>query len=256
MVMAAGLCFASSAMAQEMACWFVPGSNGAKSKAITEALTKESGITISPRVATNYPEIFKALSENKDALAYVGSFAATLLNARGLAVPLVQKIDGKEMYSGVMIYPKGGDAAAILRDSPADISFATGASSGESSAKAATAGKAAIGVKNHMAAANAVKAGKAKAAFVKNYWWDANKDKFPDFQMHEIPGISVTKCPDNVLMAASSVPQEVRDKVIKAAVAAKEAFGATRMEPFDAAKLDFPLELMTKGGIDPKTYAW
>lgn len=256
MVIAAWLCFATPSSAQDMVCWFVPGSDGAKCKAITEALTKESGLTITPRVAANYPEIFKAFSENKDALVYAGSFAAAMLTARGLATPLVQKVDGKEMYSGVMIYPKSGESAAILRDSPTDISYAVGASSGESSAKAATGGKASVGVKDHMAAANAVKAGKAKAAFVKNWWWEANKDKFPDFGMAEIAGISVKKCPDNLLMASASVPSDIRAKVTAAAQAAKDSFGATAMAQFDGANLDFPLELMQKGGIDPKTYAW
>ena len=156
----------------------------------------------------------------------------------------------------MLIYPKGGDPAAILRDSPADISFAVGASSGESSAKAATGGKAAIGVKDHMAAANALKAGKAKAAMVKNHWWSANKSKFPDFEMYEVPGISVSKCPDNLLLASSTVKPETRATLIKAAMAAKDAFGATSMAPFDLSKLDFPLELMTQGHIDPKAYAW
>lgn len=256
MVMAASMCLATAVMADEMVCWFVPGSDGAKCKVITAALTKESGVTITPRVATTYPEIFKALSEKKDALVYAGSFAAALLKARDLIVPLVQKIDGKELYAGVMIYPQGGDPAAILRDNPTDVSFAIGASSGESCAKAATGGKAAIGVKDHMAAANALKAGKAKAAVVKNHWWNANKDKFPELQMYEIPGVSVAKCPDNLLLASCSVKPELRDTLVKAAIASKDAFGAIRLEAFDVAKLDFTLELMAKGGIDPKAYAW
>ncbi len=254
-VLAAGLWLATSVMAQEMICWFVPGSEGPKCKIITEALTRESHLTITPRVAISYQEIYKALSERKEALVYAGSFAATLLNDRNLVVPLVQKIDGKEFYMGLMIYPKGADPTAILRDNPAEISFATGASSGESSAKAATAGKASIGVKDHQAAVNAVKAGKAKAALVKNHWWEANKNKYPDFQMYEIPGISEAKCPDNILMASSSVKPEIREKLAEAAKAAKDAFGAIRMDPFDAVKLDFSKELMTKGGIDSRTYS-
>lgn len=255
-VVAAWLCLATASMAQELVCWFVPGSDGAKSKTVTEALTKESGLTITPRVAGSYPEIFKALAEKKDALVYSGSFSAALLNARGLAVPLAQKIDGKEMYSGVMIYPQGGDPMAILKDNPTEISFAKGASSGESSAKAATGGKASIGVKDHAAAVNAVKAGKAKAAFVKNWWWEANKDKYQDFQMKEIEGISEKKNPDNLLMASSATSQDIRDKVTKAALASKEAFGATAMTQFDVAQLAYSLELMKKGGIDPGTYSW
>lgn len=247
---------ANSAMAQDLTCWFTPGSDGAKSKAITDALSKESGLTISPRVAANYPEIFTAFTEKKDALVYAGSFAATMLNARGLAVPLTQKIDGKELYAGVLIHPQGSNPVAILTDSPADISYAIGASSGESSAKAATGGKAAIGVKDHMAAVNAVKAGKAKGAVVKDYWWEANKDKFPEYQAYEIPGVSVKKNPDNILMASASLPTDTRDKIIKAAMASQGAFGATRIDTLDASKLNFSQELMTKGGINPQTYTW
>jgi ABC-type phosphate/phosphonate transport system substrate-binding protein len=257
LVLTALLCSATWSMAQDMVCWFVPGSDGAKSKTITEALSKGSGLNITPRVASNYPEIFKAFTENKNAdLVYGGSFSAALLSARGLAIPLVQKVDGKELYSGVMIYPQGGEPMAILRDNPVDISYAVGASSGESSAKAATGGKASIGVKDHVAATNAVKAGKAKAAFVKNWWWEANKDKYKEFAMSEIPGISEKKFTDNLLMASASIPQDVREKVTSAALTAKVAFGATAMAQFDSAQLDFTLEMMKKGGIDPKIYAW
>ena len=103
---------------------------------------------------------------------------------------------------------------------------------------------------------NAVKAGKAKAAFVKNWWWEANKDKYQDFRMKEIEGVSEKKNPDNLLMASSSTSQEIRDKVTKAALASKEAFGATAMTHFDVAQLAFSLDLMKKGGIDPGTYSW
>ena len=246
----------SQAWGQGLTCWFVPGSEGPKCKVITDALAKDSGVAITPRVAGSYTEIFKAFGEKKDALVYAGSFASALLTARKLAVPLVQRVDSKEYYGGVMIYPKGGNPAAILKGNAAEISFATGASSGESAAKAATGGKANIPVKDHMAAANAVKAGKAKAAFVKNWWWEANAAKFPDLQMHEVPGVSDRKNPDNILLVSTSVNDELRARLLKAGLGAKEAFGATKMERFDLKGLAFSQGLMTKGGINPLTYAF
>lgn len=247
---------AAQAGAQDLTCWFPPGYNGASAKAITDALSSGSGLAISPRVATGYPEILRAFADKSPELAYVGSFVSALLNARGLSVPIVQKIDGNELYSGIMIYPKGGDPAAILKASPAEVSYSIGASSGESSAKAATGGKASIGVKDHLAAANAVKAGKAKAAFVKNTWWEANKDKFPEFAVYEVAGVSVRKNPDNILQASVGVSADARAKIQKAAAGAPAAFSAQRMDPFDPAKLSFSLDLMAKGGLDPKSYAF
>jgi ABC-type phosphate/phosphonate transport system substrate-binding protein len=170
---------AVNSFSQSLTMWFPPGSDGAKSKAITVALSANSGLTISPRIAVSYSEIYREFASKKEGLVYAGSFAGAALTTLGVITPLVQKIDGKELYCGVLVYPKTDDPVTILSTFPAEISFATGASSGESSAKAATAQKANVGVKDHLAAANAVKAGKARAAVVKNYWWDANKDKFP-----------------------------------------------------------------------------
>ena len=162
-------------------CWFPPSwkIKGSNARAITEALSSTSGLDIKPRIAKSYPEILEAFSSEGNSLVYVGSFVQAIINARNLGTALVQSKNGKELYSGIMVYPEGGDPEAILKNSPDQIAFTLGASSGESSAKAATGGKASIGVANHGAASNAVIAGKAKAAVVKNWWWEANKAKFP-----------------------------------------------------------------------------
>ncbi len=244
--------------ADAITCWFPPGwkTKGVKAKAITTALTKESGIKVRPRIAKSYPEILRAFDSDKAALVYVGSFVQTIIHARGLGTPLVQNINGKELYSGIMVYPKGQDPQAILKNYPEQIAFTIGASSGESSAKAATDGKASIGVANHGAAAGAVKAGKAKAAVVKNWWWEANKQKFPMLEVYRVPTVSVEKNPDNVLTASKAVATESAEKITKAAIAAKNAFGAKEMVPFDKSRIDFSLSLMKKGKIDPMTYSW
>jgi len=241
---------AGNTFSQSLTMWFAPGADGAKCKAITDAISSNSGLTVTPRIAVNYSEIYRTFSAKQEGILYAGSFAGATLTTRGVITPLLQKIDGKELYCGVLIYPKAEDPAKILSSFPADISFAIGASSGESSAKAATAQKANIGVKDHMAAVNAVKAGKAKAAVVKNFWWDANKDKFPEFALYEIPGISVNKNPDNIIMISSSTNKAVQEKITQAVLKSQAAFGATKFSAVDASAFQFSIELMKKAGID------
>lgn len=257
-VMVALFAFSSVAIASDITCWFPAGwkTKGKMARDITNALSSKSGITIKPRIARNYPEILKAFDSKKPTLVYVGSFVQAIIAARNLGTPLVQNINGKELYSGIMVYPKGQDPKAILNDNPEEIAFAVGASSGESSAKAATHGKANFGVSNHGAAAGAVRAGKAKAAVVKNWWWEAHKDKFPMLEAYRIPGVTIEKNPDNILTANKEVPFVIQVKITKAAIASKDAFGAKEMVPFDMTRIEFPLELMEKGKIDPLTYSW
>jgi len=245
-----------SALAAEMNCWFPPdwSKKPEQAQAITTALSDKSGATVKPRIAKSYPEILTAFASADQNLVYVGSFVQAIIKAKGLGTALVQNIDGKELYSGVLVYPKGGNPEAILKESPADISFAKAASSGETAAKAATGGKASISVANHDAACAAVTAGKAKAGVVKNWWWEKNKEKYATLDMYKIPGVSIEKNPDNVLTASKAVPADLQAKIAEAAIASKEAFGAPEMKAFDQSRLDFPLEMMTKGGIDPKSY--
>ncbi len=248
----------TSAYATEINCWFPPGwkKKPQKAIAITSALTDKSGITIKPRIAKSYPQILKAFDSPGMSIVYVGSFVQAIIKARGLGTALVQNINGKDLYSGVLVYPKGEDPENILKNHPFKIAFARGASSGESSAKAATGGKATLGTKNHSATCGAVKAGNAKAGVVKNWWWEGNKNKFPMLDMYRIPGISIEKNPDNVLTASKAVPVDLQKKIADAARAVKDVFEAPEMAPFDQSRLEFPIGLMKKGKIDPLTYRW
>jgi ABC-type phosphate/phosphonate transport system substrate-binding protein len=244
--------------AEILTCWFPPSwkSQGENAKIIARALSDESGIIIRPKIAGDYPEILTAFASPKPCLVYVGSFVQAVIKARNLGTPLVQADNGKEFYSGVLVYPKGKNPQEILQKFPEQIAFAAAASSGESCAKAATHGKAAIKVGSHGAALDAVGEGRAKAAFVKNWWWESNKPNYPSMEIYEVPGISVVKNPDHVLTASNSVPADVMAKITKAAIARKDVFGASKMVPFEKSKLDFSLELMQKGDIDPMTYNW
>lgn len=239
-------------------CWFPPSwkTKPDQAKKIAKALSDGTGTTIRPRIANSYPQILSAFESGSPSLVYVGSFVQAIIKARALGEGLAQSVTGKEYYSGVFVYNKDQDPQAILREYPEKIAYAVGASSGESSAKAATGGKAAIAVKNHKAAAGAVKAGKAKGAVVKNWWWKANSNKFPGLKMYKIPGISIENNPDNVLTASKSVPPDLRAKIKKAAMANKAVFKAQRLSEFNTDKLEFSISLMKKGKIDPKSYNW
>ncbi len=248
----------TTAQAAVINCWFPPAwkSKPQQARAIARAMSSETGLKIKPRIAKSYPEILRAFDSPAQNLVYVGSFVQAIIKARHLGTALVQNINGKDLYSGVMVYPKGGDPEAILKASPALISFARGASSGESSAKAATGGKARVATANHGATCAAIKAGKARAGFVKNWWWEANKGKYPQLAMYEVPGISIIGNPDNVLTASNAVPAATQKKITAAAIKLKDVFGAPKMAKFDQSRLQNPLKLMKKGKIDPMTYSW
>lgn len=251
---------AGSALAADpITCLFPPEWKDKETKArvITEALSAKSGVAITPRIAGSYPEILDAMSSTKPTLVYAGSFVQAIIAARKLGTPLVQNADGKEMYSGILIYPKDKDPSAILKSNGRELAFAKGASSGESSAKAATGGQAAIPVANHGAAADAVINGKAKAAVVKDWWWLANEKNYPGLKSYRIPGISLQNNPDHVLTASSAIGKDVAAKISQAALSSSTAFGdRSIILPFDSSRLSFSLELMRKGGIDPLTYSW
>jgi len=244
--------------ADSVTCWFPPGyKNMDQAQAIVGALSKGSGVEVTARVAASYPEILEAFAGKGMNLVYAGSFAQSIIMARKLGTPLVQTIDGKELYAGIMIHKMGQNPKAILANAPESIAYAIGASSGESCAKAATAGKAAVGVSNHAAAVDAVVAGKAQAAVVKDGWWQSNQAKYPGLAVYEIPKISVKKNPDNVLSASSEVPSALATKLKAAASANAAAFGpGAKMKPFSASQLNFSLGLMMQGKIDPLTYKW
>lgn len=250
---------AGAALAAEaVTCWFPPGwKSMEQAKAISGALGKGGGIEVKPRFASSYAEILEAFATREMNLVYAGSFAQAIIMARKLGTPLVQNVDGNELYAGIMIYKAGQNPQAILSDSPEAIAYAIGASSGESSAKAATAGRAAIGVNSHAAAIEALLAGKAQAAVVKDVWWQSNQAKYPELRAYEIPKISLKKNPDNVLAASSKVPPDLAGKFRATAIKDASVFGANAvMMPFTAAQLNFSLGLMVQGKIDPLTYRW
>jgi ABC-type phosphate/phosphonate transport system substrate-binding protein len=247
---------ATMAAAQSLTCWFPPGFNEAKAKSITTALSS-SGSTVEARIAKSYPEILEAFTTNQPNLVYAGSFVQAVVAARKLGTPMVQSADGKEMYAGILVCPKDKDPAVLLKQNPQEIAYARGASSGESTAKAATDGKANVAVSGHGDAVKAVLEGRAQGAVVKDWWWLSNEKNYGTLRSYRIPGFSEQRNPDNVLTASKAVPQATIDGLTLAAMANSAAFGEkTVVLPFDSGQLAFSLGLMSKGGINPLTYSW
>jgi len=244
--------------ADSVSCWFPPSykNNVEKAERIAKALSEKSGLQITPSIANSYPDILTSFATGSNNLVYVGSFVQAIIKARGLGTPLVQSIDGRELYSGILVYPKGKDPVEILKSTSSQIAYAIGASSGESTAKAATDGKASIATDSHTASLNAVIIGPASAAVVKNWWWDDNKHHYPGMETYNIPACSKVGNPDNILTASHALPREQRDKITLAAMQSKDAFGANDMRIFHEGTLMFSLWLMKKGSIDPITYTW
>ncbi|MFC1523201.1 hypothetical protein ACFL6N_00280 [Thermodesulfobacteriota bacterium] len=239
--------------------WFPPGwsKKAPKALAISKSLAKHSGLNIKPKIAKSYPDILETFVNSDDnELVYVGSFVQAIIKARAIGTPLVQATNGKEFYSGVMLYPINENPEEILKNYPYQVAYAVGASSGESSAKAATNGKASVDTSNHKNSAMAVLTGKAKAAFVKNWWWEANKARYTKLAMYRVPSVSIEKNPDNILTISKNTPVEIIQKITEAAIASKDVFSAQAMVELDTSILDFSLDLMKKGRIDPLTYSW
>ncbi len=250
--------FSLSVESDYMKCWFPPPWKHKKNKAleITKALSMHSGLHIKPKIAFSYPEIISAFSKKKPSIVYVGSFVQAIMKERGIGNPLLQIQNGKEFSHGVLIHPKGQDPVTILKNNPHQIAFAKGSSCGESCAKAATNGKAALATPCFMSTSAMVVSGRAKAGVVNNWWWETNSGKYPGLTSYTIPGISIGKNPENILTVSNSVTQEQRKILIEAAIASKETFGATQIIPFDSANLQFSIDLMKKGKLNPLTYTW
>lgn len=223
---------------------------------ITNGLSREVGIKIIPQIADCYAEILTALTQKKPVLAYVGSMVQTIVWSRKLGAPLLQALDHKQYYGGILIFPKGMSPSAILNDYPAEISYTVGATSGEVCAKAATGGKALIVVSDQRAAVDSIKSGKAKAAFVKNTWWEDNRNKYPEFDSYSVPGVSDLDNADNVLLVSTFVSPEIKSSIMSAAIKVPHIFNADLVVPFDSFLLWFTMKLMNQAGMDPLTYTW
>lgn len=254
------LFFASRASASEIIIIYPPewSADAARTKAIAEALSQGTGITIRPLIADTYTQLVEAFSQKKPVLGYLGSFAQAVLFSRGLYVPILQGVDGEEFYTSVMIVPESaaGDPFQIIRKAGSEVAYCVGTSSGESGAKAATQGKAALAFSTHEASVNAVITGEAQAAFVKDKWWESKKDEYKGLKCVHYPVISSYRHPARILCANKFVSDQDRSMIKKAALNSEAAFGVKSFNEVQSSIIEQTLALMRKAGINPSTYSW
>lgn len=255
------LLYPISTLADQITLYFPPSwktNQITKAKTIAQTLSKDSGLQIRPLIAKTYPRILKAFAEDKPALAYAGSFIQVILYNRKQSTNLVHVLNGHEFYTSFLVTPRtaGANPIAIINTAGSAVAFAKGTSSGESAAKSATNGKATIATLNHRISINAINSGKAKAAFVKDWWWLANQDRYPNLQYLSYPEVSNIKHPDNVLSANHAVSATAIAKIRTAALKNAMVFDAKAIIEFDPTHLNPSIVLMKNGNIDPHTYAW
>ncbi|MEW6088016.1 MAG: PhnD/SsuA/transferrin family substrate-binding protein [bacterium] len=254
------ICFPVAASAEKITIYFPPDwqEKANDAKIIAEKLSENSGLDIKPLIAKSYHQILDAFMEHTPALVYIGSFVQSVLYSRNLSLPLAQGINGKELYTGVLITPAsaGNDPVLIVKNAGANIAYAKSTSSGETAAKAASNGIAEIAVISQTAAANAVKVGKAKAAFVKNLWWEDNKNKYSGLKSFNYPRISDIKHPDYIVSANRHLNPKDLEKIMTALKNCKEYFKVNEFKKFDPELLEGTLQLMKKAKIDIENYKW
>lgn len=98
--------------ADGLICWFPPDwTDMDRAHEITDALSQGSGYMVQPRRADSYPQILESITSGFPCLVYAGSFVQSVITFRQLAEPLVQAIDGRELYGCTMIFRHGDQVA-------------------------------------------------------------------------------------------------------------------------------------------------
>ena len=67
----------------------------------------------------------------------------------------------------------------------------------------------------------------------------SNRERFPGFEVYQIPRYSRIGNPDNVLTASNAVPRDLQEKLVVAAMHNNQAFDARQVRMFDPGTLQF-----------------
>lgn len=224
------------------------------------------GVEISFISATNYPAAADMFASGKVDAMFSGSAIAGIFIMKDLAAPMVRPVskEGYSTYSAVMIAPKGspkfsGNAAYFKGKK---VIFSALASSGEVYYRSlpnirsvnATLQKAA----SHGAAIDALSAGVADVAIVKNRVWDHQKSKYPNLI---VVGQDDEENPDNTLIFSRKADSPTVSKVQSALLSLKDDNSPQARAVRDemqirgfiaTTKADFKhtMELLRRAGVD------
>jgi ABC-type phosphate/phosphonate transport system substrate-binding protein len=225
---------------------------------------------INLRVAKNYPEAVQLFQSGTADGIFAGSFVAAILIKKGLVKPVARPVTpaGVSTYKALVVAKEGTKPFAGLDDwKGRKVAYSALASSGEIFARTLLpAGEAPdkfftqLIAPSHQAALNAVQAGQADYAVVKNTIWDPAK----------YPGLAVVggdseENPDRTLVlgtgAYADYGEELKGILVKLgkdgsekAVAIKTAFGCAGFIPTGADDFRHTFVIIDKAHINPASF--
>ena len=224
------------------------------------------------RVAQSFPEAARLFEQGDIEGMFSASFVAAVFIARGVARPVARPLraDGGSTYSTLVVAKRGAAPYRSLADLAGKrVAYCRLASAGEVYLRSllGPGGKLEsaclpVPVDTHQAALEAVQAGAADYAVVKN----------TVFAPARYPGLAVAGAddaqhPDNTFV----MPREAFDKVGalisrallglgedpgEKAEAARQAFGCTGFVPTVGTDFGRTFVLLRRAGVDPKTFAF
>jgi ABC-type phosphate/phosphonate transport system substrate-binding protein len=242
-----------------------------KYKKLSEFLqTKISSIRgINLVAAKDFRDAAEKFRKGEANAMFAGSFVAAVLVKKGLAVPVVRPVDtdGASTYKALVIARKTAPAFKGVADfNGKKVAYCSMASSGEIFALSMIEGKNPDGiftpvkVPRHDMALDAVKAGGADYAIVKNTAWDPQK--YPELV---VVYSDIEENPNTTLILSKSVYNHDGAAIEKALLAiendkseaAKEVksnFNITKFTKTTEKNFGHTYEIIKKAKIDPQKY--
>lgn len=237
----------------------------AKFKPLIDYLNKK-GMEATFVTAKDYPNAASMFANGEVDAMFSGSGIAGSMIIKDLAAPVVRPVgkDGNSTYWAVVIGKKGSPKFDGKADYFADkkVMFTSLASSGEFFYRSICggAGKATIHkAASHGSAIQAVNAGLADIAIVKNRVWDKSKDQHPDL---ELLGEDKGQNPDGTLIVSRKLDSGAVKKIaelllgIKSdssaeATAARESLGIQGYVATTTKDFEHNLKLLKSAGVTP-----
>ena len=223
------------------------------------------GIDFSFIAATNFSAAADMFASGKVDAMFSGSSVAGIFIMKDLATPLVRPVntDGTSTYSAVIIAPKGSPKFSAKADyfKGKRVILTPLASSGEiyyhSIPNIKSAGATIEKAASHGAAIDALAAGKADVAIVKNRVWDRQKGKYPNLVL---VGRDNEENPDSTLIVSNKADAQTVSKVKAALLALKGDMSPQTQEIrkemdiqgyVETTKADFKhtMELLQRAGV-------
>jgi len=231
-----------------------------------EAYLKSKGVEFSFVAAPDYPSAAKMFASGEVDAMFSGSSIAGIFILKDLASPLVRPVtkEGTTTYHADIIAPAGAPKFTGQADyfKGKRVIFTALASSGEvyyhSIPNIKSANAVLLKAASHGAAIDALSAGSADVAIVKNHMWGKVKAKYPQLTL---VGVDYEANPDGTLIVskkadAKSVAKvsaallEIKDDPSAQAKAVRSELGIKGYIKTTPADFKHTMELLKRAGVD------